>query len=139
MQEERIMVLNMVGEGKITAEEGVQLIKALACSGDSGEKIKMAAKDVGNKISEMARVAEPKVKKVTKAAVTKTGEVVDELGKNIKDIINNKCKSKEDGCGCGCDSDEEYDFADYVSYEDEVTADDIESDIVVEPIEDDQK
>ena len=36
--EERIKILNMIAEGKISAEEGSQLLKALQTAGDKGGK-----------------------------------------------------------------------------------------------------
>lgn len=145
-QQERIMVLKMVEEGKINVDEAVKLIKAMSNGSDTGEKIKKAAKDMKGKISEMAKDAEPKVKKVTKVVVSKTGEVVDELGKNIKDIINNRCE-KNNNCSCDNDDGVVYEYADYVDEsEDEVTEnetdvkpEDIVDDVIIEPVENTEK
>ena len=145
-QQERIMVLKMVEEGKITVDEAVKLIKAMGNCSDTGEKIKKAAKDMKGKISEMAKEAEPKVKMATKTVVSKTGEVVDELSKNIKDIINNRCERNND-CSCNDDDCAVYEYADYVDEpvdeavdnETEVKPEDVVNDVVIEPVENKEK
>lgn len=126
MKEERIMVLKMIDEGKITADDGVKLLKALSKSGDTEEKISKAAKQFKDKVTDIAKEAEPKVKKAAQDLKKRGGEVADEIGEKIKSKIN-KCKDT-----CDCEGDiieaedmESYTF-DYDTDEDEDTPDDKE-------------
>ncbi len=110
MKEERIMILKMVDEGKISADDGVKLLKALSRSADAEEKISKAAKHIKNKVSDFAKDAEPVVKKAAHDIKVKSGEMADEIGEKIKSKIN---KSK-DSCDCEGDiiqvDDESYAF-----------------------------
>ena len=114
MQEERMQVLKMVDEGKITVDEAAKLLETLKGGSDAGrqfeEKFKDFAqdmkefcKDVTCKINEMTKKAEPKVKEFAKTVVTKTAEVAD----NISQTLNEKIKDMDEGCceeAC-CDAD----------------------------------
>jgi polyhydroxyalkanoate synthesis regulator phasin len=110
MKEERIMILKMVDEGKITADDGVKLLKALSRSVDTEEKISKAAKHFKEKVSDIAKEAEPKVKKAAHDIKVKSGEVADVIGEKIK----NKMNSAKDTCDCKGDiieaEDESYSF-----------------------------
>ena len=79
MKEERMAVLTMISEGKITADEGVSLLKALSKSVDAEEK-----------------EAEPKVKKAAADLKVKGGEVASEIGEKIKARINKAKEGSED-------------------------------------------
>ena len=118
MQEERMQVLKMVDEGKITVDEAAKLLDTLKGGNDTGrqfeEKFKDFAqdmkefcKDVTCKINEMTKKAEPKVKEFAKTVVTKTAEVAD----NISQSLNEKIKDMDDCC-CEeicCDTDKPVD------------------------------
>ncbi|MCL2235789.1 MAG: hypothetical protein FWB98_05050 [Defluviitaleaceae bacterium] len=112
MQEERMKVLEMINEGKITADEGAKLLEALRC-GDGGQKFeekfnkfahdtKDFFKDVGGKINEMYKEVEPKVKSATQKVVSKTADIAE----NISQKLDEKAKSMEADCGCCCSTDE---------------------------------
>lgn len=145
MKDERIMILKMIEDGKISADDGVKLIKALH-NVEGSETVKKVvknidgfAKDMKDKITEMAKDAEPKVKHATKVVVEKTGVVVDELGKNLKEIINNR--SEKGGCTCkDCNNDEdaivyEAEFDEYVEDDDVIIkASDVVDDVIIIPV-----
>ena len=111
MQEERMQVLKMVDEGKISVDEATKLLDALRITGgvQSNFEDKFNAfakdtkeffKDVGNKINEMYKDAEPKIKEATKTVVSKTANLAD----NISQSLNEKIKKMDDGECCGtCD------------------------------------
>jgi len=111
MQEERIQVLKMVDEGKISVDEAAKLLDALRVSGagqaNFEEKFNAFAKDtkeffkeIGTKINEMYKDAEPKIKEATKTVVSKTASLAD----NISQSLNEKIKKMDDGeCCDSCD------------------------------------
>lgn len=100
MKEERLMILKMIEEGKINANEGVNLLNALRGDGKSfkrsevEDKLSKAvktvdafAKDVKVKVEDFAKDAEPKVKEASQVVLEKTSVAFDELGKAIKNIM----------------------------------------------------
>jgi len=111
MQEERLQVLKMVDEGKITVDEATKLLDALKLAGgpqaNLDEKFNAFAKDtkeffkeMGAKINEMYKEAEPKIKEATKTVVSKTANLAD----NISQSLNEKIKKMDDGeCCNSCD------------------------------------
>ena len=113
MQEERMQVLKMVDEGKITVDEATKLLEGLRATGDGGKQfeekfkdfandMKDFAKDVTCKINEATKKAEPKVKEFAKNVVSKTADIAD----NISQSLNEKVKNMEGGCcetTCECD------------------------------------
>ncbi|MCL2702161.1 MAG: hypothetical protein FWE91_00945 [Defluviitaleaceae bacterium] len=126
MKEERIKILQMVEDGKISVEEAGKLLEALKAScgneffcddEDIADRFQEFChntetflKNVGCKIGEFAKDMEPRVRNVTKVAVSKTADLVDELGKALAACLNslNKCESEnEECCGCGAEKDEE--------------------------------
>ena len=116
MQEERMQVLKMVDEGKITVDEATKLLEGLRATG--GDKqfeekfqafasdMKEFCKDVACKINEATKKAEPKVKEFAKNVASKTAEVAD----NISLSLNEKIKNMEGDCCEGesacCDGEE---------------------------------
>ncbi|MCL2573252.1 MAG: hypothetical protein FWE34_01715 [Defluviitaleaceae bacterium] len=120
MQEERMQVLKMVDEGKITVDEATKLLEGLRATGNEGggkqfeEKFKAFTndmkefcKDVTCKLNEATKKAEPKVKEFAKNVVAKTADIAD----NISQSLNEKVKNMNGECcgeeGCGCGSDEQ--------------------------------
>lgn len=100
MQEERIMVLKMLEDGKINVEDAMKLLDTLnvnlkSCdkkSVDIEDKIKKLskcvdsiAKDLGDKVGNAYKNMEPKLKKTTQCVVQKTAEVVRELSNKLSD------------------------------------------------------
>lgn len=110
MKEERMMVLNMVNEGRITAEEAVNLLNALNKSNSEtiSATAKTFAKGVKEKTADIVEKAEPKVKK----AAQDIAEMSVEVFGNIKDKIKEKTSQSEDET---CDCSEYVDITDTVS------------------------
>ena len=104
MKEERLYVLNLISEGKITAEEAATLLAALGkkprkepADDDVSfeERLKKFqasaaafAKDVGTKAESTYKDMEPKVKKTTMAAALKTASVIDDVSKSLRESLD---------------------------------------------------
>lgn len=123
MKEERIMILKMIDEGKISVDDGVKLLKAINKSSDTEEKITNVAKQFKSKVSDMAKEAEPKVKKVAYDLKVKSSELADEISERIK---TGMAKGK-DTCDCEGDIIEADDMESYsFDYTDESDEDEVE-------------
>jgi len=113
---ERMQVLKMVEDGKITVDEATKLFEAMNFSAYTVEEsknfdekfnkfasdMKDFAKDVACKVNELAKKVEPKVKEVAKNVVAGTANIAD----NISKSLNEKLKASEGCCGeegCGCE------------------------------------
>ena len=122
MKEERMKILQMVEDGKISVEEAGKLLDALGVSGeccgeDFADKMKEFCKDtetfmknVGGKMCDFVKDMEPRVRNITKTAVSRTADLVDELGNALAACLNSLNKNEpagECGCGCGCEEKEE--------------------------------
>lgn len=102
-KEERMMILNMVQDGKLTSDEAAKLLDALKVGTpevehtfDMEEKIHKFtqsvdsfARDVTDKLGTAFKDAEPKIKKATKKAVEKTASVIDDISKSLNDSLKN--------------------------------------------------
>jgi len=121
MQEERMKILEMVDEGKITVDEATKLLDSLGAKDyekgvnfeekfkDFSQDMKEFAKDVTAKINDMTKKAEPKIKEFTKSVVSKTANIAD----NISQSLNEKIKNMENcECECECACEEEVHPAD---------------------------
>ncbi|MCD7777081.1 MAG: hypothetical protein LUH47_01040 [Clostridiales bacterium] len=86
MKEERILVLNMLNEGKITADEAFKLLSVLNGSepvkenGEFSEKVNKYAGDIKKKVTKLAKDAEPTVKKYAEAV----GDKIEDIKSGIK-------------------------------------------------------
>ena len=118
MREERLMILSLLNEGKITANEAAELLGALGKAGGSGhkkqkhhgydygeyeydgvdidEKLKKFSQAVdnfsrefGGKVSDTFKEIEPKFKKTAKTVMEKTAAVVDDLAKALNESAKN--------------------------------------------------
>lgn len=101
MQEERMAILKMVEEGKISPNDAVKLMYALNserpkrdfCIEEKFNKASQAmdefAKDVREKMSSVAKEVEPKFKKTTHTIIEKTSEIVDELAQALREAVKN--------------------------------------------------
>lgn len=103
LKEERIMILEMVRENKITADEATKLLNALAENAstssiptfDSEEleekfdkfygSVKVFTDDLKERLECAYKKAEPHVKATTKKVMEKTAEVMEDLSKTIHD------------------------------------------------------
>ena len=129
---EKMRVLEMLDNGKITAQEAEGLLTALGqqkapfISDEQRENIeerfhKFAqdvnkfAKDVGCKVHGFYKDVEPKIKKASQTALEKCAAALDNLAHTIHDSIEKSqkeccgetgCDCKPDACTCdGCDGD----------------------------------
>jgi polyhydroxyalkanoate synthesis regulator phasin len=122
MKEERMKILQMVEDGKINVEEAGKLLEAMGPAfgqehfdeEDFADRMKEFCqntesfmKNVGCKIGEFAKDMEPRLRNVTKVAVSKTADLVDELGKALAACLNSLNKDEtaapgQDGENCGC-------------------------------------
>ena len=114
MQEERMQVLKMVDEEKITVDEATKLLESLRATNDGGKQfeekfkefandMKEFAKDVTCKINEATKKAEPKVKEFAKTVVSKTAEVADNISQSLNEKIKNMDEDCCEGEPCECD------------------------------------
>ena len=105
MKEERMLILTMVNEGKITADEGVNLLNALAKSNaEKGSDFDNFARGVKFRATSFAERAEPKVKKAAKGFKEKSVEVFS----NLKERIMEKTSQAE----VTASASEEFDYVD---------------------------
>ena len=130
MKQERMKILELLDQGKITAVEAASLLEALKAS-DSQERfwddetkksvqekvnqfsqnVECVSKDVGEKLESIFKEIEPKLRAATKIVVEKTVGIVDEISKSLNETLQNLeekraneeacCEEKEDAC---CDS-----------------------------------
>ena len=103
MKEERMFILNMLNEGKISADEAVNLLNALPSPERSFNDF---AREMKNKAVDFKEKAEPKVKKAAQDFRDRSVEAFD----NIKDII----KEKTAQCESAASSDDIIDDGEYV-------------------------
>jgi hypothetical protein len=107
MKEERMQVLNMLGEGKISAAEAERLLDLLTKPNKSDRKERMAdftaefsdkavafndkvealVKDFAEKMETVAKDVEPKLKKATQIIIERTVATVDELSKTFHEEV----------------------------------------------------
>jgi len=104
MEKERMQVLKMIDEGKISVDEATKLLDVLKASGGKenasledrfnkfSSDTKDFLKDMGKKINHIYEKAEPKVKDATKKVVAKTADIAE----NISQSLNDKVKNMED-------------------------------------------
>jgi len=112
MQEERMQVLKMIEDGKITVDEATKLLDALKTSSHEyspgfeekfnkfSAESKEFFKEMGVKIGEMCEKARPKIESATKTVAAKTADIAD----NIAQSLNEKIAKMEEKCDCsdGC-------------------------------------
>ena len=129
MKQERLKVLNMLEEGKISADEAARLLESLKKTekshfwededGEIEDKLKQFtknlenfSKEIGVKMESAYRTMEPKLRQATKVVVEKTASVVDEISKSLNESLKNMEGSPKECCpdenesqdsGCCCD------------------------------------
>jgi len=122
MKEERMRVLKLVEEGKITVDDAAKLLEALMASKSPEEDCfqenrefekKFAAfaknaenfaKDCGDKVGDAFREVEPKLRKVSKVVLVKTAAIIDDLSKALNESLQNMDVADcECECDCCCD------------------------------------
>lgn len=109
MKEERMFILNMLNDGKLSADEACKLLAALkdfpgeGVSAEIGEKVNKCAGAVKEKVKKIAKEAEPAVKKYAdkvsdKIDDIKTGIKNKKVAENAEDediIVDNTQKTEE--------------------------------------------
>lgn len=109
MKEERLTILKMVEEGKISADDAVKLMNSLSGAGSkkcdiedkfnkAGQNFDSFAKDIKSKVETFAKDAEPKMKHTAQSILARTSEVMEELGKGLREFVdNNMSDNNQDG------------------------------------------
>jgi len=113
LKEERIMILEMVKEGKINADDAGKLLGSLQATNatspmhdeDFEDKLNKFygsvdtfAKDLKCKLGKAYDSAEPKMKSAAKKIMEKTSEVMGDIQKNLNESITKMESSREDEC-----------------------------------------
>lgn len=123
MKEERMKVLEMLENGKISAEEAQRLLELLTKPvppreraayfseefGDKaeafGDKVESAVKEFAQNLETMAKNVEPRLKKATQIIIEKTVSTVDEVSKAFHEDFTKD--EKDDSCDCNNSDDDE--------------------------------
>ena len=90
MKEERMFILKMVQEGKITADEAVKLLDSISSNHSKSDTIRQ----VRDKANGMLEDAKPVVKKYANKATRVLNDVVDAFKEGV-DNFNNKPKKSD--------------------------------------------
>lgn len=83
MNEEKLMILKMLEQGKITSNEAAELLNAIKDK-NSGKSVSRA-NEFSKKVETLSRDLEPKLKKATKSLLDKTAYFADKLSKTISE------------------------------------------------------
>ncbi len=94
MTNERMMILEMVKDGKITVDDGVKLLNAISKS--SSSNFDDFANDIKYKINNIPRPNSQKIKQNTQAFFNKTEEIFDDFTKSVKDFFNTNNTQQQD-------------------------------------------
>lgn len=109
---EKMRVLDLLENGKITAEEAARLLESLGSKSSQVEDklhrfaadVNKFAKEVGEKVQVMYKNVEPKIKKAGHTALEKAATALDELAHTIHEALEKADKeSCCDGEPCDCD------------------------------------
>jgi len=129
-KEERLIILNMLKESKITVDESIKLLNAIDNANADGdhsfdfgnnvnmddklEKITSSldsfAKEVGEKAKTTYKDFEPKLKSGTKTVIEKTMSVLGDINNSLAESLENMKKTEENDkccdpeCECTCDN-----------------------------------
>jgi len=126
MKQERLKVLSMLEEGKISADEAAMLLDKINQGSDGShfiseetseqieEKLKSFAKGAESLAKELAHKAEhvykdmePKLKKASQVVIEKTAAIVDDIAHALHESIENaKNKAEKECCdedNCACE------------------------------------
>jgi len=100
MKEERLMILEMLKEGKISAEEAAKLLKTVGDSPSREERaledkfetfymnVDSFAKDLKKRAETAYYKAEPKIKVATKKTLEKTVDLMQDVSEKLKATVN---------------------------------------------------
>ena len=116
MRQERLKVLSLLEEQKITAEEASLLLDKLNAadghhfiSEETAEQVEEKihrfaksaenfAKEFGHKAAEAYKDVEPKLKRASQTILEKTAAVVDEIAHSLHETLD---RAKSEDCCCG--------------------------------------
>ena len=107
MEKERLQVLKMIDEGKISVDEGTKLLDMLKGGGKESSNFedkfnkfskdtKEFLKDMGKKINHIYEKAEPKVKDATKKVVAKTADIAENISQSLSDKVKDMEENNPD-------------------------------------------
>ena len=114
MRQERMKVLDLLDEGKITAEEAAKLLEAmkkpqldddmLVFDKDAAEEkvhniakhVDRFTKDFGGRVESAYKEIEPKIKKASQAVLERTAAIFDEIAKSLNESLENARKNAAD-------------------------------------------
>ncbi|MCL2699810.1 MAG: hypothetical protein FWE68_05805 [Defluviitaleaceae bacterium] len=119
MKKERIKILEMLEEGKISVDDATKLLEALKSGSafpwdapdydDAEEKLNefsknvdQFAKDCSEKFSSVYKEVEPKLKSATKVVLEKTVSLLDDVSRSLNEAA---CNMENKG-DCCCEGDE---------------------------------
>ncbi len=91
---ERIMILEMIKDGKISVDDGVKLLNAV--NKNSSSSFEDFTNDIKYKFNNIPKPDAQKIKQNTKEFFNKTEEVFDDLTKSIKDFFTQNEKKDYD-------------------------------------------
>ncbi|MDR2648689.1 MAG: hypothetical protein LBB94_03085 [Clostridiales bacterium] len=120
MKQERMKILELLDQGKITAAEAASLLEALKTNDAQepfwdedaakrvhekvnkfSQNVEGLSKDVGDKLEAVFKEIEPKLRAATKVVVEKTAVIVDEISKSLSETLKNlEENGTEEKCCC---------------------------------------
>ena len=117
MKKERIKILEMLEEGKISVDDATKLLESLKGCGDFGwepgyedaeeklhqfsKNVDSFARDFSEKFSVVFKEVEPKLKSATRVVLEKTVSLLDDVSRSLHEAANNmepKCNCVEEDC-----------------------------------------
>jgi hypothetical protein len=118
MNDEKMKILQMVEDNKITVEDAIKLLDALKHrpqrfnGGDSDFEKKVGkfvgnvdgfAKEFGGNMVQKFKEMEPTLRKATKAVVEKTAKIVNDISNALNDSVKGFENKEDEGCCCHAD------------------------------------
>jgi tRNA U34 5-carboxymethylaminomethyl modifying enzyme MnmG/GidA len=103
MKEEKLMILSMLKDGRISVDEAYRLLEVVAepkCKikikdknfdgkiSKAADNVGTFAKEVGEKFESKYKALEPKIKEVSQKIVEKTASAVDSVSKKLNSKLN---------------------------------------------------
>lgn len=85
MSEEKMMILKMLEQGKITPSEATELLNAVKDKEKNVRPTSSVQTDFGKKVEILSKDLEPKLKKATKTIFDKTAYFADKLSRTLSD------------------------------------------------------
>lgn len=86
MSNERMLILEMVKDGKISVDEGVKLLNAI--NKNNSSDFENFTNDLKCKLNNIPKPDTEKIKQNTQAFLNKTEEFIDDFAKSVRDFFN---------------------------------------------------